>query len=106
MASVDDEISTMNINESVAEETKTRRSALLRGFNKALTAVTVCGTGGNEFYGGETSCICPSAAADLAKAADQEAQKIMNLLAQRMTVSKAIIDDVEVLTMLIERLFA
>ena len=85
--------------ESSATEEKnaqTRKSALLRSFNQAITAVTVC-------HGDSMSCVDPSAAVDFA---DRNAQKVMSLLAQQMTVSKAIVNDAQVLSMLVERIFA
>ena len=76
-------------------------SALLQGFNKAITAVTVCHTGGSA-----NPTTRRFSTGDLAKIADHEAQKGMSMLASRMTVSKAIIDDVEVLSMLVDRIFS
>lgn len=104
-----------------ATESKTAESStLLKGFNRAITAVTVCHTGGNQVgpnssISGVFTCGVPNTdtslagkfnTKDLAKAADHEAQKVMNLLSQKMTVSKAIIEDVEVLSLLVERLFS
>ena len=99
---------------------KPRESTLLKGFGKAITAMTVCHTGGNQVGSNHSVSSNHSSVEglfacgtsrrlstkDLAKAADDEAQKVLNLLAERMTVSKAIMDDVEVLSMLVERLFS
>jgi hypothetical protein len=108
---LDDEMSTASESNGTTESagTQTRRSAILRGFSQAITAVTVCGTGGSGLSDEAHDamwCINAPTAADVARAADQKAHKVKSMVAQKMTVSKAIIDDVGVISMLIERLFA
>lgn len=107
---LDDEMSTASTSNGTTESEvpQPRRSAILRGFSQAITAVTVCSTGGSGLSDEAHDamwCIAPTAA-DVAKAADQKAHKVKSMVAQKMTVSKAILADVEVISMLIERLFA
>jgi GH24 family phage-related lysozyme (muramidase) len=104
---------------NTADSSKPAESTLLKGFNQAITMVTVCHTGGNQVgscNGGVFTCGVDSHSSsrlskgfntkDLADAADQEAQKVINMICQRMSVSKAIMDDVEVFSVLVERFFA
>jgi len=85
--------------------------SLLAGFNEAITAITVCSPGAcffvsvndgdkdNENNNNNNNM-------DISTMAHRQAKKAMCALGRQMTVSKAIVEDVEVLYMLAERIFS
>jgi len=87
--------------------------SLLAGFNEAITAITVCSPGACFFVNAndgdkdnENNNNNKNNNMDISTMAHRQAKKAMCALGRQMTVSKAIVEDVEVLYMLAERIFS
>jgi hypothetical protein len=100
---------TMAGNEEVIEEGKSRSSIFLQ----AMTPFTICITGSSSRHPSKavdattTTAATPRASCGgILEAADRETQKALGHLARQMTVTRAITEDAQVLSALLDRLFS